>query len=60
MQIHKVYKGESGGSTMAKKQVKEIKVICQYAEHDPERDEKIIKDLAKFFAIKIKQGIKNQ
>lgn len=52
---HRVYKGEPGGSTMAKK---EIKVICYYAEPDQERDDKIIQELAKFFAKKIKQGLK--
>lgn len=54
--MHKIQKGNSGGRRMAEKQ---IEVISVYAEPNPERDEKILKDIAKAIANYIKRKGRN-
>ena len=49
---HKIQKGHSGGRSMA---AKEIELISVYAEPDPERDEKILKEAAQAIAKYIKR-----
>lgn len=54
--LHRIHKGIAGGSRVQVQNKQQVKVITVYTELDKDQDSKILKELAIFFAAKIRES----